>query len=207
MTIMTKQLLNEAELLLLRKWDEARLLEQSMERVREKYAALFEKVAEAVTAGHPELDAHKIYPTQFWATGAIGFGRKTWPEGESYNLPGLWMDNLRLEVLAAEDHPPPIAGIWLSPKALKKTSLTMAKMRQEITKEAPSLLAQDEYERHIRPGADAKYALNFAAPTKKEILGMIAAGEGEKFVDTIVDQFDLMARFVPVLDRLFSSAN
>lgn len=35
---MTKQLMNEAELLLLRRWDEAHLLEPSMKRVREKYA-------------------------------------------------------------------------------------------------------------------------------------------------------------------------
>ena len=45
---MTKQLLNEPELLLLRQWDEAHLLEQSMKRVREKYNAIFEQAAEAV---------------------------------------------------------------------------------------------------------------------------------------------------------------
>src|SRR5688572_15467086 len=97
---MANQLLNEPELLLLRQWGEARLLEQSMERVREKYHGVFQQVVEAVSAAHPELDSNKLQVTQFWGMGAVGFGRKVWPDGDAYNMPGLWLDNLRLEVLS-----------------------------------------------------------------------------------------------------------
>src|SRR5687768_5697959 len=106
---MAKQLLNEAERYLLEHWADARLLEESMEGMRMKYKELFERVIEAVSEGHPELDAHRAAPTQFWGDGAIGFGRKCWPSGESNWPPGLWVESLRLELITAEDSEPPYA--------------------------------------------------------------------------------------------------
>jgi hypothetical protein len=76
---MAKELLNEAERFLVERWAEARLLEEAMEGVRTKYKERFQKVIDAVTAVHPELDANAVYLTQSWTDGFIGFGRKSWP--------------------------------------------------------------------------------------------------------------------------------
>src|SRR5713226_9027648 len=112
---MSKELLNEAERFLLEHWGEARLLEESMEGVRTKYKEVFQRIIDAVTQGHPELDAYAVALTQSWTVGQIGFGRKSWPGGEN-NTPrwlssGLWVLNVRLELLAAEDSEAPIAFI------------------------------------------------------------------------------------------------
>lgn len=61
---MPKELLNEAERFLLERWGEARLLEESMDGVRTKYKEAFQRIIDAVTEAHPELDASRVYPTQ-----------------------------------------------------------------------------------------------------------------------------------------------
>jgi hypothetical protein len=200
--MMSKQTLNEAELLLLKNWDEAHLLERSMERVREKYNALFEQVAEAVKQAHPELDSHKIYVTQFWGKGAVGFGRKSWPDGDTYNMPGLWLDHLRLEMLTGEDEPPPVASIWIPPKAFKKVGTDAASARQQLLAAAQQLLAKDEYERHVRADSGGKSVLYFTTLSKKEVLDLFVADEGAGLVEALVAQFDLLARFVAPLDTI-----
>lgn len=43
--------------------------------------------------------------------------------------------------------------------------------------------------------------LDFVAPTKAEQLDLLADGDGQKFVERFVSLFDVMAQFVPVLDR------
>lgn len=202
---MSKQTLNEAELLLLKHWDEAHLLEKSMERVREKYNALFEQVAEAVTQAHPELDSHKIHVTQFWGKGAIGFGRRSWPDGDSYNLPGLWLDNLRLEMLTEEDEAPPVASIWIPPKAFKKVDSDVQAARQQMLVAAQQLLTKDEFERSVRPESGGKSILYFTTLSKKEVLELFVADEGAGLVEALITQFDLLARFVPSLDLILKN--
>jgi hypothetical protein len=80
---MPNELLNEAERFLIERWGEARLLELSMEGVRTKYKELFERVIGVIADAHPELDANAVYPTQFWGPGSLGFGRKSWPAGDT----------------------------------------------------------------------------------------------------------------------------
>src|SRR5437660_6708568 len=99
--MMAKELLNEAEHFLVEHWEDARLLEESMEGVRTKYKEVFQRIIDAVTGLHPELDANRAAPTQFWGPGSIGFGKRSWPGGESNWPSGLWLENLRLEVLSA----------------------------------------------------------------------------------------------------------
>src|SRR5207302_148940 len=98
-------------------WVDSRLLEESMDGVRTKYKEVFQRIVVAVTEGHPELDANAAYPTQFWGEGQMGLGRKSWPGGESKWPSGFWVDNLRLEVLAAEDSGSPCGYIWVSHKS------------------------------------------------------------------------------------------
>src|SRR5438552_1789349 len=109
---MAKALLNEAECFLLTHWVEARLLEESMDSVRTKYKEVFQQIVDAVRKAHPELDTSVMYPTQFWGSGSIGFGRKSWPGRDSNWPPGLWVWNLRIELLTAEDSDPPTAMLW-----------------------------------------------------------------------------------------------
>jgi transposase len=55
-------------------------------RYHHDHKEVFQRIIDAVTEGHREFDANAAYPTQFWGDGYIGFGRKSWPGGESRPL-------------------------------------------------------------------------------------------------------------------------
>ena len=197
---MPKQLLNEAERFLLERWGEARLLEKAMEDVRAKYKEVIERIVGAVTQAHPELNASAWYVTQFWGQGSIGFGRESWPGGKSKWPSGLWVEQLRLEVLAAEDSEPPYGSIWLSHKSNSDFDIDAA--RATVNEAAKRLLASEERKYSECTDAD-DVLLYFSAPSKSELLHALCEGDGEAFVALFVSQFDVMARFVPVLDKVF----
>lgn len=199
---MAKQTLNEAELLLLKHWDEAYLLEQSMDRVREKYNSLFERVAEAVLDAYSAFDTYKVLVTQFWGKGSVGFGRKSWPDSNTNNMPGFWLENLRLEVLASDDEPPPTSSIWISPKVYKKIGIDPQDVRQRMVAAAQEILGKDEFERTVRQDSTGKTVLGFATFEKKDVLDLFVNEGGEGLVEVIVSQFDLLARFAEPLDTI-----
>lgn len=129
-----------------------------------------------------------------------GFGRKSWPVGESRWPSGLWLDNLRLEKLAAEESEPPYGYIWFSNKS--KSSLDSDAARVAINAAAKDLLSPEELKG--TESADSHDVLLYVpAPSKRELLSALSDGDGQAFVAMVVSQFDLMARFVPALDKVF----
>jgi hypothetical protein len=193
---MPKALLNEAERFLLEHWGEARILEKSMEDVRTKYKEVFQRIIHAVTEAHPELDAQRSRVTQFWADGYIGFGRKSWPSGAKWHS-GFWIENLRLEILAAEDTEPPYAYIW----APGKSNLDFDAARTAVNAAAKDLLTPEE---HSAKGPHSDDVLLYLpAPSKHQLLDALSDGDGQKFVKLFVSHYDMAARFVPVLDKVF----
>jgi hypothetical protein len=54
----------------------------------------------------------------------------------------------------------------------------------------------------ISPADTFDNLLWFDAPSKKEILDALADGDGQRFVELLVSQFDFMARFIPALDQV-----
>jgi hypothetical protein len=195
---MAKQLLNEAEQYLLGHWADARLLEETMEGVRTKYKEAIERVAEAVVEAHPELDAHVAYPTQFWGKGSFGFGRKTWPGGDSNWPSGLWLWHIRLELLTSEDSKPPDASIWIS----KKRDFDLERARTIVAEAAAKLLSTDELSRS-EPSSSGQELFYFPSPSKRALLDAFSDDDSQRLVELLVPTFDLMARFVPVLDQVF----
>lgn len=196
------ELLNEAERFLLRNWSEARMLEESMEGVRTKYKEAFQRVVEAVTEAHPELDTNAMYVTQFWGKGSIGFGRKLWPTENTNWPPGFWIDHIRLETLSDEEAPPPAASIWLPSRSARKANVDLLEVRTAIFEAARTLLSKEEFDRCDKAEADREVLLAWAAPSKRELLDMISDGDGQRFVGCLAAQFDILARFVPVLDDI-----
>jgi hypothetical protein len=198
---MHKELLNEAERFLLKNWTEARTLEESMEGVRVKYAELFQTAIQAVSAAHPELDRTVSYPTQNWGSGSIAFGRAAWPASDNYEPPGLWIWNLRLEILASEDEPQPVAALYLPPKTVKKVNLDRSAARAALMKAAADLLEPDELGR-VNKAEAADVLLSITTRPKTDLLNLFSAGDGQGFVDYLASEIDLLARFVPALDAL-----
>ena len=136
----------------------------------------------------------------FWGAGCIGFGRKSWPGGESDWPAGLWVWDLRLEVLAAEDSAPPSSSIWAPKKA--KSNLDVDAARVALNTAAKELLTPEQL-KGTASGESGEHLLWLPAPSKRELLDALSDGDAQKFVVLFVSQIDLMALFVPVLDKLF----
>ncbi len=204
---MAKELMNEAERFLLKNWEESRLLEESMDGVRTKYTEVFERIVKAVREAHPELDSSKVFVTQSgrWGSGSIRIGRKSWPGGDSDRPAGFWIWNLLLEKLASEDSEHPSVDIFVDDKSAKKCNLDIAGAKAELLAAAQQVLSPEEFE-GTEKGDSNDTLLRLAGPTKAELLELLADGDGQKFVERFVSLFDLMARFVPTLDKLFKTA-
>ena len=183
---------------LLERWGDARLLEKTMKGVRTKYKMLFDRIIEAVRESHPELDAHRALPTQPWSEGQIGFGRKSWPSDRYGSPSGLWVQCVLLEMLTADESDPPCAYIWVPSNA----KLDFGAARAVVNEAAKELLSPEEFQGTTKPDED-EVLRYLPAPSKGELLRALSEGDGQRFVQLFVSQFDMMARFVPVLDKVF----
>jgi hypothetical protein len=195
---MAKTLLNEAERYLLEKWGEARLLEESMEGVREKYKELFRKVVKTITDVHRDLKIHRCVVTPFGSYGILGFGKDSWPIDKYGSPAGFWMEGLRLEIITTDESDPLTANIW----APKSAELDFDAARRIITKEAEELFTTKDSNQGVREGT-GEYLLYLPCPSKRQFVAALLEGDGQEFVELFVSQFDMMAKFIPVLDKVF----
>jgi len=197
---MAKERFNEAERYLIRQWSSARLLEESMERVREKYAEVFERIAESVKAQHDELDWQRAYLTQFWGSGGIGFARQNWRALKGWH-PGLYLSNMRLERLCSEDEERPHAGIWIP----RKLGIDLEKARDLIRSAANSCLTKEEQKLCLSQAGDDEDPVYYELPeTRKQLLEMLVEGDARRFIDCMVSHIDILAKFTPVLDKILA---
>lgn len=201
---MAKELMNEAERFLLTRWQEARRLEESLRTVRTKYKEVFERIREAVTEAHPELDASEVKVTQFFNDGIIVFGRKAWLKHEAFFIPGFWVENIRIEILTSEESNSPLATLVIPMKAAKLAGINLAAARKAVMAEAKQLLPLEEWKEATQVDGEESL-LRFPAPSKAELLDLLHLGDGQGFVQRFVELFDIMARFIPVVDRLYAS--
>lgn len=103
---------NEPELCLMHQWSDARLLEGSMQSVREKYAAIFERVLDEIQQKYQAFDSRQsLFPR---GDGRAGVGKKTWPTKPNYFISGFWLGGLNLEDLAAETEQVPHSFVWIN---------------------------------------------------------------------------------------------
>jgi len=155
-----------------------------------------------VTEAHPELNVNLAIPTQFYSSGAIAFGRKAWPAGDPGEPCGLWIEDLRLEKLSAEDSPPPSGSLWIPTKIARTAKIDLVAARAEVIAAAKHFLTKEELTLCRMDDPDRNALVRFSLQIKKEFLEMFADGDGQRFVACLVTQFDLLARFIPVLNKI-----
>ncbi|HEX5010780.1 MAG TPA: hypothetical protein VFY71_10285 [Planctomycetota bacterium] len=200
---MTQETFNPAEQFLLRQWSDARRLEMAMESTRQKYQGVWERIQERIAQEHPDLDWSRLYVKQFWSKGSAGFGRKTWPGADKEWAPGIWFDNVRLEVLSDPDEPPPEAYLWIKPLAkagvnpegvIAAGARALARMTPE-QKSSSGLAA-----------ADGDSALSCAMPPKGELLDMLLQRDSQPFIDAIMARVAALATFTSLIDDAVQGA-
>ncbi|HUT61249.1 MAG TPA: hypothetical protein VNA25_25655 [Phycisphaerae bacterium] len=198
---MPKNRFNEAERYLITNWRQACMVEDSMVEIRRKYAEIYDRVWEAVQAAHEDLDFHTTAVTQFWCEGYIGVGKKAWQKKHG-EPPGIYVENLRLELLLDDNAEPPLIGVWTG--TTKKPATDAAGLRQ-IVSAAGKLLAKDKFARCEKSASDYAYVISYSLPeTRQQLVEMLLDEDGQQFADCIVSHFEVLARLIPVLDKVFS---
>jgi hypothetical protein len=196
---MSRDTFNEAERFLISNWVGARQLELSMEKVREKYVAVVQRVVDTVRGRHENLDVSTIKVTQHWGNGYVGLGRKAW-HSERESPTGYYIENIRLELLADESVPPPTAYIWLKPAV--QNGADLARALAAVRKAAAKALSKDEL-RACQFMDDDETVLSLGLlPGRKDLLAMLSQADSQAFVDCLVSQFEILTRFSEVLDSV-----
>jgi hypothetical protein len=187
-----KTLFNEAERYLVGNWRQARMLEESMQEVRNKYFGLGQEVVERIREEQPALDWDEVYVHHKSGQGGICLARSTWPDKGGSKL-GFYVERLRLEQLAGaeeDEQEPPYACIWTEPAG--KTPSQGFEVAKRLTEEQRKKCKE-------QPGTPLWY---FLPQTGEQLLQMLLAGDGQQFVECMVTHFGLLARFTPDLDEV-----
>jgi hypothetical protein len=197
---MTQPKFNDPDLYLLKNWTNARLLEDSMDKVREKYADLFSDVLDRVIAKHKNLDCRGMRLNDHGGYVNVGLGRECWPQADHKWPSGLWIAGVTLEDLASQEGEAPSAAIWINPP--KGSTLDLQKATRRIEAEAKELLKVE-----IHKSDDEEDGIEWELPeSRQELLGLLQNGEVQCFADRMVGHFELMARFIPLLNQVFESS-
>jgi hypothetical protein len=198
---MIKRGFNDAERFLLKSWGAASQLEESMVSVRDKYQQLCEQIVEDFRHRHVELDASRVRVTHRSADwGYLWVSKKTWPKDNKSPV-GIWVEYIRLEYLADDDEPPPLASLWIEP--IKKL-LPLEQANAAIMKAAKKLLPPSVMESAVKNSAEG-YALGFEFCDKQELLASLVDPERKQFAKRVNEQLDLLAKLAPAVDALLES--
>jgi hypothetical protein len=197
---MTNETFSEPERFLIQNWTAARQLELAMEKVRESYTSVGERIVAAVRGTHEDLDSAKIALTQHWGKGELLIGRKAW-EPPDYWPSGFSIDNLSLEVLADETEAQACLSIWFNKP--ERMGVDKAEAIKAVHRAAKTILTQDEM-KLCKLTSEDNCALVYLLPqSRKELLEMLAEGTSQSFIDCLVGHLDVVIKFTPVLDKVF----
>jgi hypothetical protein len=192
-----KNTFNELDQWLLLNWKSARQLEVSMNEVQDKYKTVCERVINVVQEELRELDncrthlesGHLVFAKEKWSV-----GYKTWP-------PGLWIWNISLDNLTADDRNAPCAAIWLNDP--KGNNFDLQEARTKIQKTSVDLVNGEKSKYSFDDKSDHSTLLWYNMPESRQELGqMLVDSESKKFVECIVSHVMILARFIPVLDEI-----
>jgi hypothetical protein len=185
---------NEPDLCLLEKWTDARLLEDTMEAVRNKYKGIFDQVLEEVTKTHHELDYSKTRFSVGYS--GIAIGKAAWPKNPNGWPSGFYIEKLQLENLASPDSELPCKYIWILHHDPKE-------VEGRLRKEAERVLTKDEF-RGTECDSDNKGAwlLLSLEQSRTELFDLLIKNEARGFIDCMVAHFERMVKFTSVVDEI-----
>ena len=194
---MTKPKFNSPELYLLKNWANARLLEDSVEKVREKYKDLFSEVLDRVNGKHKELNCRGMRLDDDGGYVNVGLGRETWPASDHRWPSGLWIGGVALDDLASEEGEAPYAAVWISPPKGGKLDLKGA--TRTIEAEAKRLKLEV-----CRCEDDD--GIEWTLPeSRQELLALLEKEDSRGFIECMVAHFELLTRFTDVLNQVFDA--
>jgi hypothetical protein len=187
------------ERFLLDQWTDARLLEDAMDAVRNRYKGIIEAVLEEVVKNcRGALDYPKLKINS--AFGGVGIGRASWPRNPGAWPSGFYLENLRLEDLTSPGSDRPFKNVWIfQPIPIGAE----AKLR----KAAEGILGQDEFRRWEFDADSGGMGLWCALEPAEDLFKLLVTDEARGFVDCLVAHFESMTKFTAAVDEIFATGN
>lgn len=190
---------NAAERFLLGGWPAASRLERSMESVRKKYQLLCERIVEEFQVSHPEFDMSRVRVTHRSASyGYLWISKRTWPKKRN-SAAGIWIENIRLEFLADDEQPGPLASLWLGPM---EEHASFDKLKKEIIDRANKVLPHQLLLNSARTLPERAYTFGFEFCDKKGLLSTLTEPDAPRFSSILHEQLDSLSKIVSPIDAL-----
>jgi hypothetical protein len=202
---MTKQFFNDPEAYVLQNWKDASLLEETMNEVRNKYEQIFDKVLDKVQNVHSELE----YPAKHFDINGdysihVGIGKKSWPFVSKGWPSGLWFGNILLEhLMGDEDYDQPCKVIWINPP--KELGINLNNAIKEIQKAADNILDKEDMKAtkvHFY-GKTQGWISYPMRDSRQSLLELLLKDNAEGFIDKMVEYYEELTQFIPVMNKLF----
>jgi hypothetical protein len=188
---------NEAEKYLLENWQQARLVEKSLKKIRSKYTEICDRVVEVLKDEHKELDN---CDNCVKSDGSLSIGREKWQSDDNYAY--IAVENLALTDLSDDNEDAPFIGIWAGTPRRQAIDVNGINRLRSAARE---ILTNDQLAECKDDPSDCEYDLWYSLPeTKKDLIKMLLEGDGQQFVDCLVAHFKVFTKFIPVLDEVFS---
>jgi hypothetical protein len=187
---------NEAEQYLLQHWKDARSMEEQMDKVRDKYTSICQRAVDAACKNRPELNRSKVYAWQTTAQG-IGIGKRDWPSEDEGDFSGFWILEVQLDDLV-DGKKQPTACVYVTGIPNRE------EVKKKIQADSSRIRSKDKRKNWRMEGQYAETALVYDLPeSRRELLGMLMEGDGQRFVDCMARHLESLARFTDVLDKAF----
>jgi hypothetical protein len=160
------------------------------------------EVYAAIRKKDPKLDYPGLHPNS--VDGCIGIGKRNWPCRNEGWPSGFYISQIGLADLTSEEGEHPNACVWIKPPAALGLDLvqTTAKVKDEIPKVLPPELLTK-----WREGDDSWTCFWYPLPEpRRDLTEMFLKGQADEFIDRMISHFEVLMKFTPVVDEIFSQA-
>jgi len=184
---------NEADLFLLDKWTDARLLEDGMEQLRKKYEQVVDTMLAECQSIHRELDGSKNGLRSY---SGFGLWKTSWPKWRDWQ-PGFYIEEIRLDNLKLPDFEAPYKNVWIPNPNPGEVETGLRKTVERIVTKVES----NQWQIHSDKRATSIWC---SIETREELCDLLVRDEGQGFVRCMVDHFYSMMQFIPAVTEIVS---
>jgi len=194
---MTQTWFDKNQSYLLDHWKDACQMEREMEDIRDMYDQLFQEILKRVRKTHRELDVERLEIKKY---NYVSLARSFWPAPHpGWARSGFFIEEIRLEELASEEGDEPVARVWIAPPVGARFDFEKAK--KTVEGRLKQLVSKRKWQwEQDKDGASLNYPL---CESRSHLLKLLLRNNAKGFIDCVVSNFDLLARFTPELDRIF----
>ena len=197
---MTVQPFSDPELYLLNKWEDAMLLENSMNAVRDKYEQILATVLDRVEQQHRELDCRTMH-LSYKEDPSVSISKKAWSSMYPNWPSGFWIGCIGLNNLASEDENEPYASVYFNPS--KSAVFDSQEIVRRLRDFAETILTREQMSRLRDDANKGDASIYYLLPEpRRKLLEMLLNNKSAEYIDCIEDHLKTLARFIPVMDEI-----